>query len=274
MACTANPRRALRVCALSRPSLVIVSMIGLACAAAPMLAAADEEPSVTPYRPSVSTPAALSAPGWLELEAGVQHDRGSASARSDSLPFTLKLAFTPDWGIRLGGAAWVRQTDESGQTISGIADSSIVVKRRFAVDDASAFGLEGGVTLPTGHTGISSGKTDYSVNGIYSADIGQYHTDLNLAATRVGATDPGVGRIRALWAASLSKPLNDRWGVVGEFSGTHQKGVSATSQFLFAASYNLSKSITLDAGMARSLRAGVPDWSVFSGVTLLAARLF
>src|SRR5262249_12063449 len=130
------------------------------------------------------------------------------------------------------------------------------------------------LTLPTGHEGISSGKTDYSVTGIYSADIGQYHTDVNVGATRVGAVDPGVGRTRALWAASLSKSLNDRWGIVGELSGTHQTGSGATSQFLFAASYNLSKSIVLDAGMARSLRTGVPDWSVFSGVTLLVARLF
>jgi len=153
------------------------TVLGLASVIAPMLALADEQPAVTPYRPSVSTPAALSAPGWLELEAGVQHDRGDALARSSSVPYTLKLAFTPDWGVRLSGAAWVRQTDESGQTVSGIADSSIVVKRRFAVDDASAFGLEGGVTLPTGHSGISNGKADYAVNGIYSADLGDYHTD-------------------------------------------------------------------------------------------------
>ena len=270
MACTANPQR-IRV--PNRLSLVVVSMVsGAACTVTPMPAAADEQPAVTPYRPSVSTPAALSAPGWLELETGVQHDRGNTPARSSSVPYTLKLAFTPDWGIRVGGAAWVRQTDESGQTTSGIADSSIVVKRRFAIDDASAFGLEGGVALPTGRKGISNGKADYAVNGIYSADFGEYHTDLNLAATRVGAIDPGTGRTQTLWAASLSKALNDRFGVVAELSGTHQKAYRATRQFLFAASCNLSKSIALDAGMSHSLRTG--DWSVFSGVTLLAWRLF
>lgn len=248
------------------------SMLGLACLAAPLLAVADEQPTVTPYRPSVSTPAALSAPGWLELEAGPQFDRGRASARSSSLPYTLKLAFTPDWGVRLSGAAWVRQTDESGQTVSGVGDSSIIVKRRFAVDDTSAFGLEGGVTLPTGNKDVSNGKADYAVNGIYSADLGDYHTDLNLAATRVGAIDAGVGRLQTLWAASLSRPFNDRWGVVGEFSGTRQHGMSATRQFLVAASYNASKSMTLDAGMAHSLRTG--DWSVFWGLTVLAGRVF
>ena len=236
--------------------------------------AAEDPPSVTPYRPSVSTPAALSAPGWMEVEAGVQINRGNAPARRDSLPYTLKLAFTPDWGIRFGGEAWVRQTDDAGQRISGFGDSSFVLKRRFAIDDASAFGLEGGATLPTGRSGISSGKANYSINGIYSADLGSYHTDVNLAATRLGVVDGGASRTQALWAASLSKALNDRWGLVGEFSGTHQHGADSTSQFLCAASYNVSRSISIDAGVSRSLRSGVPDWSFFSGVTVLAGRLF
>ncbi len=245
------------ICALSTPSL-----------------AAEDLPSVTPYRPSVSTPATLSAPGWVEFEAGVLRARGRESSQRDSLPYTLKLAFTPDWGLRVGGDAWVRQSDEMGQRISGSGDSSIVLKRRFAVDDVSAFGLEGGATLPTGHRGISGGKASYSVNGIYSADLGSYHTDINLLGTRLGAADAGVGRTQVLWATSLSKALNDQWGLVGELSGTRQRGVDSTTQFLFAASYNVSKSITLDAGASRSLRSGVPDWSLFSGVTMFVGRLF
>ncbi len=236
--------------------------------------ASSEEPSVIPYRPSVSTPAALSAPGWLEAEAGLLHARGHGAARRDSWPYTLKLAFSEDWGVRFGGDAWVRQSDESGQRLSGGGDSSVVLKRRFGIDETSAFGLEAGATLPTGRTGIGSGKSDASINGIYSADLGEYHTDLNLVSTRVGHVDPGASRGQILWAASLSKSLTDRWGVVGEFSGTHQRGVEGTAQFLVAASYNVSKSLTLDAGLARSIRSGVSDWSAFTGFTLLVGRMF
>jgi hypothetical protein len=235
---------------------------------------AEESPAVTPYRPSVSTPAALSAPGWLELEAGVQADRGNASSRRDSLPFTLKLAFTPDWGVRLGGEAWVRQTDDAGGRISGIGDSSIVLKRRFAVNDTSAFGVEAGVKFPTGRDGISSGKSDTSINGIYSADLGSYHTDINLVATRLDAIDRNSGRMQTLWAASLSRPLNDQWGLVGELSGTHQRAVDSTTQFLFAASYNVSKALSLDAGVGRRWTSGAPGWSFFSGLTALTGRVF
>ena len=254
--------------------LVPVLLLLLACAPAAR-AAADDEPTTTPYRPSVSTPAALSAPGWLEVEAGWQHDHAGAGARRDSIPLTLKLAFSEDWGIRLGNEAWVRQRSE-GASSSGIGDSSVVLKRRFAIDEAQALGLEAGLTVPTGHRGIGSGsgKPDYGVNAIYSADLGDWHTDLNLLATRLGQTDPNASRMQWLWAAALSRPLNERWGVVGEFSGTRQPGAEHTSQFLLAASYNLSKRLTLDAGAARSLRSGPPVWSAFTGFTWLAARLF
>jgi len=234
----------------------------------------EEPPSVTPYRPSVSTPAALSAPGWLELEVGGLHARGLAQSRRDSLPYTLKLAFTEDWGVRIGGDAWVRQRDEAGTRLSGGGDMNVVLKRRFGIDTSSAFGLEAGATIPTARTGLGSGKSDYSINGIYSADLGRYHTDLNLVATRVGQVDPGVSRNQLLWAASLSRALTERWGVVGELSGTQQHGTDHTEQVLAAASYNVSPSLTLDAGLSRSIRSGAPTWSVFTGLTVLLARVF
>lgn len=98
------------------------------CATAAFAQPADEPPAVTPYRPSVSTPAALSAPGWLEVEAGALRVRGAGDTRRESLPYTLKLAWSEDWGVRLGGDAWVRQIDDGGQRTSGGGDVGIVLK--------------------------------------------------------------------------------------------------------------------------------------------------
>lgn len=239
-------------------------------------AAADDEPTAVPYRPSVSTPATLSTPGWLEVEGGLLHEH-DAAARRDSVPATLKLAFSPDWGVRVGADAWVHARDDSGARHSGYGDTSVVVKRRFAIDDASAFGLEGAATLPTARAGLGSGsgKPDYGANAIYSADFGgSWHTDINVVATRLGAVDAGSGRTQWLGAASLSKALDERWGLTGELSGTTQRGAEGTRQLLVATSYNVSKRLVLDAGAARSLRAGAPSWSAFTGFTWLAGRVF
>ena len=215
----------------------------------------DGKPAATPYRPSVSTPAQLSAPGWLEVEGGVWRQLGNDTHR-DSLPWTAKLAFSDDWGIRVGGEAVVRQTDELGQTLSGNGVTGIVLKRRFAVNEQSAFGLELGATLPTGRSGIVSGKSDTALNAIYSADLGDWHTDINLVAIYLGAPDAGTSYLQTVWAAALSRPLNDALGLVGEFSGTHQSGAVSAAQFLFGASYGVTKSLVLDAGMARRVSGG------------------
>lgn len=252
--------------------------IAIVCAAASApVRASDDEPAAVPYRPSVSTPATLSAPGWLEVEGGVTHQHDRADARRDSAPVTLKLAFTPDWGVRVGADAWVRVRDDAGAHTSGYGDTTVVVKRRFAIDDASAFGLEANATLPTARPGLGSGsgKPDYGLNAIYSADFaGSWHTDVNIAPTRLGAIDAGAGRTQWLGAAALSKSLDEHWGVVGELSGTYQRGADHTSQLLVAASYNVSKRLVLDAGAARSLRSGAPTWSAFTGFTWLAGRVF
>lgn len=252
-----------------RAALLVVATGVPAC----QVAIADDGPAATPYRPSVSTPATLSAPGYLEFEAGLQVD-GRGVTQVQSVPFTVKLAFSPDWGIRVGGDALVRQSDAAGGHQTGVGDTSIVLKRRFAIGADSAFGLEAGVTLPTGADGITSGKADWSLNGIYSADLGAWHTDINLVATRVGAADAGVDRTQWLWAAALSRSVGGNWGAVGEVSGTRQHGADATDQLLLAASYNVSSALVLDGGVARSLRGGPANRSLFAGFTLLGPRLF
>lgn len=251
--------------------------VALACTSLAVTAGAfaDDSISVTPYRPSVSTPAALSAPGWLEVEAGIQRSHAEDPKRRDSLPYTLKFAFTPDWGIRIGGDAVVREVGLDGSRTRGVGDTTLVLKRRFAVSDECAFGMELGAKIPTARTALGSGRTDIDINGIYSVDFADtWHADVNALATHIGGVDSGVNHWQLGWAAALSRSVSDRWGVVGELSGTHQGGLANTTQALVAVSYSVSKSVTLDLGTSKGLNTASGGWSVFSGITFLAARLF
>jgi hypothetical protein len=254
-------------------------VLSIAFAALAVCAAAradDGAPAVVPYRPSVSTPAQLSAPGYLELEAGGMRTTGpDGGASRVTLPYTLKLAFTPDWGIRVGGDAWVRQVDGPGQHESGAGDTSVVLKRRFALSDATAWGLELGEKFASAGTTLGSGHADTTVNAIFSSDFASaWHTDLNVNETRVGVP---AGQPRAWqtgWAAAVSRTLTDSWGAVGEFSGTHQVGAANTAQFLVAASWNASPAAVFDFGAAHGLDDATPHVSVFAGVTVLLAKIF
>lgn len=235
---------------------------------------AAEEPSATPYRPTVSNPADLPLPGWLEFEAGGLRTRGGDLARRDSFPYLFKLAFTPDWGLLLGGEAHVAQIEFEGDRLGGTGDTQLFLKRRFAVNDESAFGVEAGLKLPTAKGGIGSEKRDYILNGIYSRELGRYHLDVNVTVTRLGAIGENEGRVLRGWAAGLSRELNDRWTLAAEVSGTTRHGVSDTAQFLVAASYGYSKRVVFDAGAAFGLNRASPDWALFAGVTVLLGRLW
>ena len=264
-----------------KTSLLIASTL-LACAAsahaddAPAPAPLSDEggPAVVPYRPSVSTPAQLSAPGYLELEAGGLRTTGPDHGTSRfTLPYTLKLAFTPDWGIRVGGDAWVRQA-EPGDSQSGGGDTAVVLKRRFAVSDATAWGLELGETFATAKSAIGIGHDATTVNGIFSSDFApSWHTDINLNETHLGGQSP-ASAWQTGWAAAFSRSLTDAWGAVGEFSGTHQAGAANTAQFLVAASWNQSAAAVFDFGTAVGLNDASPHWQLFAGVTVRLGKLF
>ncbi len=237
--------------------------------------AADDgaAPPVTPYRPSVSTPAQLPAPGQLELELGGVSAR-TADGQRGGLPYTLKLAFSEQWGMVVGGEAFVTQPNDDGTRGRGLGDTQLVLKRAFLVDSDTAFGLELGAKLPTAKDGIGSGKADYSVNGIYSRDLGPLHMDANLNYTRLGVADDGGGRGQTGWAAAFSLPLGARWGALTELSGSHRGGAGDPAQLLLAATFSPSKRLTFDFGAAKGLNRAAQDWSVFSGVVLPLARLW
>ncbi len=242
----------------------------------------DAKPEAVPNRPTVSTTASLSAPGWFEAEFGGLYARDrhpdADPIRRVSLPYSLKLAFSESWGVRVDGEALVRQTANDDTRDTGFGDTSFIVKRRFAIDSDSAFGLEAGVTVPTARRGlgVGSGKPDYAINAIYSADFGDWHTDINLLNTRIGAIDrdAGEGHWQTLGASSLSRRLDDRWGIVGELSGTHRRGASATAQALAAFTYAIQRSTVVDFGVAHALNRATPTWQVFGGLTMVIDRVW
>lgn len=243
-----------------------------ALAALAISAHAQEGPSITPYRPSVSTPAQLPAPGQLEFESGILSSRG-ADPRTDSLPYTFKLAFNKDWGVLLGGSAYVRQRGE-GQDASGFGDTTLTLKRAFIVSDATAYGLELTTKIPTAKDTIGSGKSDWTINAIYSHDAGDLHMDVNVNETRLGAPQPGAARMQTGLSASFSTPVTDRWSANWELSGVVNPGAPTTAQLLLAGVYMPSKRLEFDVGFTRGLTGATPHWSLFAGFVVPLAKLW
>lgn len=248
-------------------------LVVLLYASASSLVFADDQPAVTPYRPTVSNPAALSQPGWLEMESGWINNTLNDQTTRGSLPYTLKFAFTDNLGVLLGGEAFIDQTDTGGTHFSGSGDTLLLLKHRWATDNETALGLEYGFKMPTAKTDLGSGKTDYLVNAIYSTQRTDNTIDLNLNLTQLGAVADGESAQQWGWAATWSRPLNDVWGIAAELSGYARQGSDPASQFLTALSYASSRRVVWDAGLASGLNQAAPKWSLFAGVSVLLGKL-
>lgn len=239
------------------------------CASLPAMA---QEARVTPYRPTVSNPAALSEPGWLELEVGMasRHDKGGS--RQNSLPYLAKLAFTSDFGVLLGGDAYVSQT-ANGTRTSGTGDTTLMLKHRLVLDSASALGCEYGFKSPTAKSGLGSGKSDLLLNGIYSRDISGHALDINLNVTKVGDALPDESAFQYGWSGTVFRPVDDKWGAMVELSGTQRSGVASQSQWLVAASYEWSARLVLDAGLSAGIGAASHRVALFAGMSMLLGQV-
>lgn len=251
-------------------ALFIAQVVLLASA----VAASAEDP-VTPYRPSVSTPAQLPATGQLEFELGGLRSK-SNDERRDSIPYQFKLAFSTQWGVLVGGEAIVssRNNADNGDRVRGLGDTNVVLKRAFLVDDTTAFGLEVGAKIPTARDAIGSGSADYALNGIFSRDFGSIHMDSNLNFTRIGQIDLDTSRIQTGLSTSFSHPLSERWSVTAELSGTRRSGTASTAQALFALGYSPTKHLAFDFGLARGLNDASPNFTAFGGVVIPLAKLW
>lgn len=235
-------------------------------------------PSVTPYRPTGSNPAALSAPGWLEIESGWINTQASDGVSRGSFPVMMKLAFTENFGALFGSEAYVDQFDPADIHRNGTGDSYFLLKNKFSQSESgsSAFAVEYGFSVPTASEGLNngSGTRDYLVNGIYSADVSGYSVDLNLNLTTLGMTLTGESWQQWGWAAAVSRPINDAWGVSAELSGYSRQGTDPSDQFLVAVNYASSPRVVWDTGFVAGLNNAAPQWGVFAGISVLVGKVF
>lgn len=230
-----------------------------------------EEPAATPYRPTVSNPAELPVPGYLEFEAGWLRDTGKGKGEHHStLPLFAKYAFSEDFGILLGSEFGIRQTDSAGEVSKGHGDTNLILKFRHPLADSSVLGLELGARFATATRGLGNERNDYTINAIYSSDFGPLRGDINLGYTRLGSSRPDQGKDMAVWAFALSRAINERWTVAGEISDTARHGMRASGLLLGAVSYSVAPNLVIDAAYAKAFTRTAPfDHIIMFGLTWL-----
>ena len=174
--------------------------------------------AVQPERPTIATHAYTVAPGWIEIETGVERDEAGAGATAVGIPTELKIGLTR----RAQLSVFAPMSRPPSGTL-GVGDIGAGVKWRL-LDDAPVLGrfaILPAVKTASGsaRSGRGTGTTDASLLLISSHDFGPITMDLNAGYTwrrNAGADAPPAASV---WTASFGGAAIRKLGWTAELFG-------------------------------------------------------
>jgi hypothetical protein len=251
---------------------------GLLCLVALRLRAqapAADPRLVQPERPTVATHAHTVAPGYVEIEAGVEGDHVGRGPRAYSAPVVVKVGLASHLQLNVAAPGYFSAASRG----SGLGDLSVGVKWRLLDDHAllGDFAILPVVKLATGSAsrGTGSGSTDVGVTAISSHDLGPVAMDLNAAYTRLGASSGLSASSAALWTASFGFPVTGKLGGVAELFGqptVDGSGARSTVALLVGPTFLADRALNLDLGVIAPLRGDLPN-ALYAGLVWNLGRL-
>lgn len=216
----------------------------------------------------MATHAGTVAPGWLEIETGVEHDRFSAAVATAFTPTVFKIGVASNVQMSIFGSV----VHDSGST--GIGDLSVGFKWRI-LDDAPVvgdFALLPAVKFPTGSSdkGMGTGTTDASILLISSHDFGPISMDINVGYTKRSGNGSNAPTNATLWTVSFGGPVSGSLGWTAECYGlpttTGPAGQAAIVALLGGPTFLVRKWLALDAGLIVPLTGPQPHALYAGGV--------
>jgi hypothetical protein len=225
---------------------------------------APDPHAVQPERPTIATHAHTVAPGWVEIEAGMERDRFTDASRTSTAAAVVKVGLSRRTQLDLD-PTWQRiETGEVSQ--SGVGDLTMGLKWRL-LDGARLLGdfaLEPAVKLPTGSVSnaTGTGTTDASLLVISSHQVKAVSVDVNVGETRRTGNGAIVPRDAWLWTCASGIPLTARWAGALElygFPGTRgPSGASPIVAVLLGPTFTPQPWLEVDAGIIMPVEGPQP----------------
>jgi hypothetical protein len=234
--------------------------------------------AVQPERPTLATHAHTVAPGWVEIEAGLERDRTPEGGRIESAVSTTKFGLTTRTQLGIAASA-LRDPAEASRT-AGFGDLGLTLKWR-PLDHApwiGDFALLPGLKLPTGSRtrGTGTGTTDASLVLISSHSFGQMSLDLNAGGTVRSGDGTTAPRQASFWSAALGLPLAGTLGWAAELYGypgtVGPSGAAPLTAVLFGPTWTPRPWLELDAGAVVPVSGPQPH-ALYAGLVWNIGRL-
>ena len=262
----------------ARPGAAALLLFSLAISAVASSCFADQDAdphAAQPERPTVATHAGTVAPGWLEVETGIEADRFNDGTHSHGVPTELKLGLASHVQLGIGLPAL-----HPSAAALGMGDITAGLKWRI-VDGAPVvrdFALLPSIKFPTGsrEAGRGTGTTDFSILAISSRSIGPVSLDLNVGYTRRGGDGTNTPRNATLWTVSSGFPVHGSLGMAAEVYGYPGTAGPAGSNGIVAVlagpTYNVRPWLVIDSGIIEPLTGPQPK-AVYAGLVWNVGRV-
>ncbi len=260
--------------------LVTAALMALASVTAHAQQDDQGRPEINPYRPTVTDPASLTAPGYLEVEIGGQDQHGGEQAhRQFSTPTVLKLTDKSgrlEYHVLVDG--YVTQTDDQGQTTNGFGDLTPGVQYLLVKQTPHTYDLAARLEykIPSARAGLGTGKTDYDLLLLASKDYSKtVHGDYNLGVYQLGKASGQGFATQYQASAAFSFKLSDKLTLQDElygYSGSSENGTLVST--LHALGYQASRDLAFDVGVDVGLTHAAPHYTVLFGTTFFLGKVF
>jgi hypothetical protein len=241
-------------------------------------AEAQDPHAVQPERPTLATHAHTVAPGWVEIEAGVERDRFADRSRIESAVTTTKIGLTEH--AQLGITAGALRNPSDASNTSGFSDLSLALKWR-TLDGArwlGDFAVLPVLKFPTGsrERGTGTGTTDASLWLISSHDFGPVSMDVNAAGTARSGDGTAAPKRSSIWTVAFSLPLAGRIGWAAELYGypgtSGSSGSAPLVAALFGPTWTPRPWLEIDAGAIIPV-AGPQPHALYAGLVWNVGKL-
>jgi hypothetical protein len=233
-----------------------------------------EEPEANPGRPTVSTPATLTPPWYLQLETGLTAANHSPEFSSRFAPNeVLKFSVHPRLEF-LASTEPVVHYRAAGQSANGVAE--VFLGAQAVVSPGE--GAKPTLAVSYFHRVYDGGVPEFDFGSpansallLASADVKGFHYDANAMFNELVAGT--VRRAQFGQSLTISHPLTHKFTLSGEiwhFTQPFLRGNAVGN--LWAVSYAARKTLVLDAGFNHGLTDTSTRWEAFVGFTYLLPR--
>jgi len=249
---------------------------GKVCAAQAASAPPDKNPpAVNGGRPTIADPAALTAPGWLETEFGLQKDL--ERDRDFSTPLLLKLTDRSrrlEYRLAFDGYASLGEDGTDGFGNTSAALQYLLAPQSRAGYDLAARAI---VNFPTAGAGLGTKKLDFGALLLASRDFSPWiHGDFNVGLFSLTRQDAPGTDTQLLLAASFSFPFKGgRWSYTNELAyASPLAGQRAQLTTINGFTYAAHRYLVFDAALQWELYGDGAVFQVLAGSTFFLGRLF